>query len=102
MTVGVTSRRAFLLLLGVAATRALGWGAGVHPLAALAEAYLKQTPDEAPALAQARLLAATRGSLHADAVRAAVRADFARGDVVEIAGFVLSRSECRYCVVVTR
>ncbi len=100
MTLRPIGRRGFLALVGLALLARLIPTPG-SPLRRLARAYAALTPEEAaPAVARARLAGVTGGSLARPALRAAVRADFARGDVVEIGGFVLSRSECRYCVAV--
>jgi hypothetical protein len=69
-------------------------------LASIARAYVQVVPGEAdPGVARARLEAATGGSLAKSALRSAIRRDFARGDTVVLDGWVLSRSECRYCVM---
>jgi hypothetical protein len=61
---------------------------------ALGQAYLQHHPDEASQSRLARLVPADpvhRASL--------VRADFAAGKVVTLGGWVLSRTECRYCAL---
>jgi hypothetical protein len=67
-------------------------GAARH--VALGRAYLRRYPDEA---SQGRLA----GLVPSDPVRRArrVRADFAAGRVVSLGGWVLSRTECRYCAL---
>jgi hypothetical protein len=61
---------------------------------ALGRAYLRRYPDEA---SQGRLA----GLVPSDPVLRArrVRADFAAGRVVSLDGWVLSRTECRYCAL---
>jgi hypothetical protein len=61
---------------------------------ALGQAYLRRYPEEA---SQSRLA----GLVPADPVARTrqVRADFAVGQVVILNGWVLSRTECRYCAL---
>ena len=61
---------------------------------ALGRAYLRRYPDEASQRRLARLVPG-------DPVLRArqVRADFAAGRVVTLGGWVLSRTECRYCAL---
>jgi hypothetical protein len=61
---------------------------------ALGRAYLRRYPQEASQGRLARLVPS-------DPVRRArqVRADFAAGRVVTLRGWVLSRTECRYCAL---
>ena len=61
---------------------------------ALGRAYLRRYPDEG---SQRRLVEL----VPADPVLRArqVRADFAAGRVVTLGGWVLSRTECRYCAL---
>jgi hypothetical protein len=61
---------------------------------ALGRAYLRRYPEEA---SQSRLA----GLVPADPVARTrqVRADFATGQVVILDGWVLSRTECRYCAL---
>ena len=61
---------------------------------ALGQAYLRRYPEEA---SQSRLA----GLVPADPVARTrqVRADFAVGQVVTLDGWVLSRTECRYCAL---
>ena len=62
--------------------------------AALGRAYLRRYPDEA---FQRRLATLVPGD---PVLRARqVRADFAAGKVVSLGGWVLSRTECRYCAL---
>lgn len=61
---------------------------------AIGQAYLQHHPDEASQNRLARLVPADpvlRTSL--------VQADFAAGEVVSLGGWVLSRTECRYCAM---
>jgi hypothetical protein len=61
---------------------------------ALGRAYLRRYPQKASQSRLARLVPS-------DPVRRArkVRADFAVGRVVTLRGWVLSRTECRYCAL---
>lgn len=61
---------------------------------ALGRAYLQRYPEEASQYQLARLVPADAG------LRAhQVRADFVAGEWVTLGGWVLSRTECRYCAL---
>ena len=61
---------------------------------ALGRAYLQNYPDEA---SQIRLASLVPGDPFFRNCQ--VRADFAAGHVVSLRGWVLSRTECRYCAL---
>lgn len=106
------TRRSFLVLAAQAAAAVLAWraatvgrwfrdtGAGSPALASLrnlstevGRKYLLAHPDEADA---SYLLTTLGASLESHTERSRrVRADFRRGDVVRIDGWVLSRNEAR-------
>lgn len=116
---GAIGRRTFLALGGGAVLTAvgIGWlaadGDSSGPAAsdptpppdsdratqAVGERYLVVAPEEAEAEALRSLLPGELGTApqvaSAEVVDRAVRRDFARGDVVEVDGWVLSRVECR-------
>jgi hypothetical protein len=107
-------RRSFLALAALALAalgapgRALGLGrrsgpGNVDPRSAraVARAYLAAAPEDAD---RARLRAALAARLGEDfaradarAIAAAIRGDFAAGDVVVVQGWLLARTECRVC-----
>jgi hypothetical protein len=116
---GALDRRSFLALAALALAalgapgRALGLGRPSGPprldrraARALARAYLDVAPEDAD---RARLRAALAARLgegfaraDAGAIAAAIRGDFATGDVVVVRGWLLARTECRLCAWATR
>lgn len=64
------------------------------------EAYLELAPEDADTDLLDDALGVRDGTIDAAGVRGRARADFDQGDVVDIDGWYLSRSEARLCALV--